>query len=437
MNSNQILEVFRLLSPDIADLLGGRAAVRVINRTRLNPKLENISAGGAKVFNKSLLGYSGDINGNPVFIEFNRPELPFSETEQRLIDQLFKGLTALIRGFNDPSYAIHHRAAILSSVFDIAISRFLRQHKKHFAYIQQIIQITKALTFKRYEGAPCTSGFLFVNKPKKGFAERLRAAGFRITILNPTIKVDARFFESPLAYRYVDGMRSIYLTQSPSTCIGIIQLDPNRRLTREDITNHIPFRTALQVTESQSFCIIANENSETDVMYGSGDFFRWRKGSWTLIEFSRLISLFRECLLSGDTARLLAEVVLRTSASRHGALILLLMPDCEAPSFVRHIDNTEVGKVLRAKLLNLRVEDAYQTGVFYSALTSDGLTVIDQEGIVRDSGALIDLRGVTSGIGGGRTAAAESASNYGIAVKISEDGPIHIWRSGKLILQLA
>jgi hypothetical protein len=170
-------------------------------------------------------------------------------------------------------------------------------------------------------------------------------------------------------------------------------------------------------------------------MFGKGDLLRWRGGQWRLLELTRLRSLFSDYLVDQSTAALLAEVVVSVSTSRHGALILLLLCDTKSMPTLRHIDESPIGRAVRRRLIGLRAADAHQSGVLVPGFTSDGLTIIDRDGTVVDSGVLVNISEIGSLGGGGRTAAAESASHYGLAIKISQDGPIELWREGRAILR--
>jgi hypothetical protein len=123
------------------------------------------------------------------------------------------------------------------------------------------------------------------------------------------------------------------------------------------------------------------------------------------------------------------------STSRHGALILLLLYDTEPMPTLRHIDESPIVRAVRRRLIGLRAADAHQSGVLVPGFTSDGLTVIARDGTVVDSGVLVNISGIGSLGGGGMTAAAESVSYYGLAIKISQDGPIELWRDGRAVLR--
>ena len=435
MNSNQLLELVRLLAPQIQDFLGGGAVVSFKDRIKDTSGLGVPRKGGVIDQGSDVLLCVENRGGDVIVLQFTRPSLPFSPIELRFISQLCKGLTVLSCGFDDPKHAVHHRTVILNTAFDIAVARFLRGESRRFANVQRVIEIAKNLTYQRYEGAPCTSALIYVNKPIKGFLERIGKLGHRIA-RTPNIQVTSTFFRAPLSYRYVDGVQSAFLLQSPAACVGIIQLDSAYHISLADQGTHGQFRSVLEVTGPGSFAAFVTPNSEVDVLFEPDGILRWQRGRWTLLELARVASLFAEHLNSPDTAKLLCEIVVGIAAIRHGALILLSDHTSEEIGIIRRIDDTEIGKLLRERLLNLQVLEAYHRGVFTAAVTSDGMTVIDSAGVVMDSGALVDLAGATAPGGGGRTAAAQSASRHGLVIKISEDGPIQLWRNGEQLMQI-
>ena len=435
MNFNQLLTLFRLLAPQIQGFLGGSAVTIFNDRVKEISTLNIPKCGGVIDKGHNILLCIENKKKDVVVLQFTRPSLTFSPIEIDFLHQLCKGVTVLVCGFTDNKHAIHHRAVILSTAFDIAVARFIRGSTRKFNNVQQIIEIAKNLTFQRYEGAPCTSGLIFVNKPIKGFINKINNQGFQITrILNT--KVSPTFYNAPLSYRYVDGIQSAYLLHSPATCVGIVQVNSTHHIRSTDLGTHHHFSSILNVIGSGSFGLFITPNSEVDILFSSEGILRWQRGRWTLIELSRISSLLNKHLDSHETAKLLCKIVIGIATSRHGAIILLTDKTTKEIGVVRRIDDTEIGKFLRKNLLNLQVDEAYHSGVFTAAVTSDGMTIIDFKGVVKDSGALVDLAGATAPGGGGRTAAAQSASQHGLVIKISEDGPIQLWEKSKLLLQI-
>lgn len=68
----------------------------------------------------------------------------------------------------------------------------------------------------------------------------------------------------------------------------------------------------------------------------------------------------------------------------------------------------------------------------------DGAVVMDNSGLIRAYGAVLDpkKKGVLRGTEGSRTKAAIGASNYGLAVKVSADGDITAYRGGKEFIKV-
>lgn len=435
MNSNQLLKLARLLAPKIQDFLGGRDVAYFKDRIKDTSSLSIPRNGGAIDQGNDVLLCFKNRGGDVTVLQFSRPSLPFSPIEIRFLIQLCEGVTVLVCGFNDAKHGVHHRTVIMNTAFDIAVARFLRGDTKRFDNVQHVIEIAKNLTYQRYEGAPCTSALIYVNKPTKGFLEQIKKVGFQIA-RTPNIQVTSTFYSAPLSYRYVDGIQSAFLLQPPATCVGIVQLDSTAHISLSYQGTHDQFSSVLEKTGPGSFAVFITPNSEVDVLFAPDGILRWQRGRWTLIELPRISSLIAEHLSSPDTAELLCKIVVGIASTRHGGLIILTDHTLEEIGVIRGIDDTDIGKLLRERLLNQQVSKAYRSGVFTAAVTSDGMTIIDSSGVVRDSGALIDLSGATAAGGGGRTAAAQSASLHGLVIKISEDGPIQLWREGKKLMQI-
>ena len=435
MNSDQLLKLVRLLAPQIQDFLGGRDVAYFKDIIKDTKGLSIPRNGGVIDQGSNVLLCFKNRVGDVTVLQFSRPTLPFSPIEIRFLIQLCEGVTVLVRGFDDAKHGVHHRTIIMNTAFDIAVARFLRGRRKSFDNVQHVIEIAKNLTYQRYEGAPCTSAIIYFNKPVKGFLEQIEKHGFQIT-RTPNIQVTSTFYSAPLSYRYVDGVQSAFLIQPPATCVGIVQLDSTEHISSSCQGTHDQFSSVLDSTEPSSFAVFITHNSEVDILFAQDCILRWQRGRWALIELPRIASLIAEHLSSTDTAELLCKIVVGISATRHGGLIILTDRSLEEIGIIRGIDDTDIGKLLRKRLLNLPVADAYRSGVFTAAVTSDGMTIIDSAGVVKDSGALIDLARATAAGGGGRTAAAQSASHYGLVIKISEDSPIQLWSKGKKLIQI-
>jgi hypothetical protein len=201
-------EILQQVVSYLVDILGGPALVTAPEKPSTRPSIQPMPGGGARADGTWLTAHAEDTDSTTREVRLERQNLPFSELEERLADHVFKSLSALLRQPND-GYSVHHRAALVGSVLDIAIARLLRGHPRKCAYLHNVLRVVKELTLRTYEGHPCTSGFIFVSRPYKGWLDSLAPAGFALLRLRASIRVTSRFFESPLTYRYVDGKRAV------------------------------------------------------------------------------------------------------------------------------------------------------------------------------------------------------------------------------------
>jgi hypothetical protein len=90
-------------------------------------------------------------------------------------------------------------------------------------------------------------------------------------------------------------------------------------------------------------------------------------------------------------------------------------------ALIRHVRGTKIGTLKRS-------------GELSRILSSDGMTVINGKGELLDAGVIVDTSRVGELVaGGGRTTAATAASHFGPVVKVSEDGPVELFRDGRCI----
>jgi hypothetical protein len=88
-------------------------------------------------------------------------------------------------------------------------------------------------------------------------------------------------------------------------------------------------------------------------------------------------------------------------------------------ALIRHVRGKKIGSLKRS-------------GELSRILSSDGLTVINRKGELLDAGVIVDTSKVGDLVtGGGRTTAATSASYFGRVIKVSEDGPVELYKAGQ------
>lgn len=153
--------------------------------------------------------------------------------------------------------------------------------------------------------------------------------------------------------------------------------------------------------------------------------------------------LFVEILESDGLDHALAEKLtlccLAISDMRFGALLLVVSNEGVRPTPAGNIGDVGISTALKRFARGKMISNLIDTNEAVGILTSDGLTTIDRTGRILSAGEIIELQteGGPRVSGGGRTQAAIAASKYGFAIKISEDGPISLFKDGRLQIKFA
>lgn len=143
----------------------------------------------------------------------------------------------------------------------------------------------------------------------------------------------------------------------------------------------------------------------------------------------------------------LVRIILDLSFERRGGLIVILRDEKTIGKVVPdHVVEGRVNQSLRNFSRKLIITDSADRRIIRGGAAIDGAIILSRSGRVLDSACMIgepsaaDCASVgkktLQRFAGARTTAAWNASIFGVAIKISEDGPITIFESGDVILQL-
>lgn len=131
---------------------------------------------------------------------------------------------------------------------------------------------------------------------------------------------------------------------------------------------------------------------------------------------------------------------------------LILIRDKENGPTSEPVDDragNEVVECLKRTLIGqeITLQHLCRSHAVLGILSADGLTEIDSGGTVMRCGEIIKLPPTnssddggdiskTNNPGGARSKAAMEASNYGLVIKVSEDGPISIYKDKVKLIEL-
>lgn len=297
-----------------------------------------------------------------------------------------------------------------------------------------VIDELQRLALKSYEGAKCHSGFLFFRAPHQYF-DQIEQAGFRVERFDDDFFLEPGFFQSTISHRYVDGRNSFYIIDNNRKIRGIATVqDPGKySLYSRALFEHIDGIS--ETSTGRMYCAFVGRNADV-VIYAKGKaLYRWDKLTWRIIDLDIISKILSdETSLSNEDIKSLQSALLVCSDLRFGTLVLVLSGE-ETPNYFGKIDNSAVSSHILKVNQNRSVSDIVANGSAFGILTSDGLTTLNPHGRLVSSGDILDLS-VKHEIryeGGGRTQAAQVASYYGVALKVSEDGPLSIYKDGRMI----
>lgn len=212
-------------------------------------------------------------------------------------------------------------------------------------------------------------------------------------------------------------------------------LSPHDELT--PITNLLVNGTCMFLTTDNGDIYLILSNKAT---------FYKTQGRWHYLNYSN-IHIVLSNLLKENIAKSILRLSLDLSYKRQGALVFI--PDNKkkikeiVPDFTQKI---KVNKVLRNTVKGLSITNKAQRKIIMSSAKVDGSLIISANGETLDASCMIGQPTQSKleemqiekleRFSGARSTAAWNASIYGTAIKISEDGPITIFRHGKLIAQV-
>ena len=377
------------------------------------------------------------IDGVVYLFRARRKELAFTATEKGFINELLTAFEVLFAGFSAKSHAAHFRTALLTSLNDIAVARYIRSDRKGvFWPVQRMIQLLKNLSYQRYEGSPATTGFLVFRNHLDDFLGSLgKTHSDWLDLGDDRRRITGDFFRNPLSYRFVDGYQALFVCDISMNVKGTIR---TRATGPRDSIEQLSNRETLSLLAKAgdgAFAVYVNKASEIEIVLDTDKLLLWRKGYWGIYD-PDIMHEFLSGKLDKRSIEHLAWSVYALSKSRHGTVVLVAddMTDLDAlrkgsvggrdplsRALVRHVRGTKIGALKRS-------------GELSRILSSDGLTVINRKGELLDTGVIIDTSRVSELVaGGGRTTAATAASHFGSVIKVSEDGPLELFRDGRSI----
>ena len=285
------------------------------------------------------------------------------------------------------------------------------------AYLVDLFMGLRSTTF---EGKYFSTG-LILTRSLFAFskAEKYDKRGKFIRLAKGKLNVDLTDRQNTRFWYLVDGFNTFFLTDLKKTINSIFLYDG----TDNDYVSEMVLNKTLQGADA---LFRVSNGRELSIIDSDGIEFIHQEKAWKYRDYEAL----KKCILSRmphvagfyDT---LIKYVLDCSKSDTSSIIW----------FPREID--KIDEIILAESKNafsersLNFKDGNVRPIIKRLLSSDGATVIDLDGKIRFFGCITDnSKAKANGIKGtGETAASLLAQN-GLAIKISQDGPIKIFMEG-------
>ena len=377
-------------------------------------------------------------NGAVFWFELTRRGIPLGSKETKVLDAFDKTQRGLFAEHENRAAQSSSRMASFSAFGNILVARYLRgRAASNFWTPQLILSEVQSLSLQRYEGSPCTSGIVFTSEPTI-FVKKLDKTLYDLEGVDYQGTFDVDFFSSPPTYRYVDGKNAFYVVDNSRKIIGVLRIRSPMSYTVYDRAVFSHLRSVFELEAGRTFVAISNNQGTVTVQSRNGLQLRWKNLFWSVCDTDIIVDFLIEFGLEVPLATKIVSLLFAISDMRFGALLLVVDSDCALPRSAGSIGGTDFSAALKELSKGKTVTQAMESNEILGILTSDGLTTINKDGVVLSAGDIIDLSGPgeSSVTGGGRTQAAVAASRFGVALKISEDGPITVFHKGDCVIKM-
>ncbi len=227
--------------------------------------------------------------------------------------------------------------------------------------------------------------------------------------------------------------------------IGLIAIP--RRESKSIFPPHRALSGVVSLVRPGTMAFICAPNADLYVVLPNGAIFLMTQGRWHYLNYSSFRNLLGQHI-SAKIVDSVFRVILDLSFQRRGALLCFL-EDSKAisrivPDYGR---SNSANEALRKSVRNLDIRRVAAQPILLAAAGVDGAMFFSTTGRVLDAACMIGdpdvdaltLSGCTqlNRLSGARSTAAWNASTLGLSIKVSEDGPVTVYKFGKLIGQMA
>ncbi len=381
---------------------------------------------------------------------------PFLPSERRLIESTARVLDRRFRALFDPESA--HREEVLQfAVEDLILTDFLDTPDP--ARVPTAIEALRVAALSSYENRRVSSGALLLGTDEDpSFPGRVNLPG--------APRYSARLSAIKSFHRICDGLRTVYVVDRAGDLAWAVDIGRWADRVQGAVTLPAPcpraYASHAKATISgQHVVLVLTPSQEIKVFAEGSQMFAYSDARWRLLDLPTKFATW--CRAVGrttppDLAARIFQAALNLGEDRRGALFVLLRDPAESlPVLVAPGDRilAEVvaddpddpdnlsPRLAKRSLHHLargqRLADL-DDAVLEALAGIDGAVVTDRSGRLLSFGAILRITPETTmaprAVEGARTTAALGASHYGPVLKVSEDGLLTMFLSGRRVWEL-
>jgi hypothetical protein len=237
--------------------------------------------------------------------------------------------------------------------------------------------------------------------------------------------LDKLLKESKAAHLLSDAEAAIYVVRG-AKALQLIYRSSANTASEHPGWEFVPsqYRWLRSAVKGRDFVII-NSGVGEQIVITSRAVLKWVGGQWTRLSHSSVSQLLPNGY-SDELKNLVLDIVGRLSQQHIGALIVL------PQNLDGLLTNCAAGLSKRLNGRGLLKLTPVTRGFFERLCAIDGAVILSDDATVVDAGVIVNIPSGSSSEGA-RSTAASAASKFGVAIKVSHDGPIAVFRDSQRI----
>lgn len=322
--------------------------------------------------------------------------------------------------------------------FSRTIARFTTFTTRRFLLWLQVVENATSLT---YEGNPFAVHLLLTwNKSYVTDRAGEDFVKFKIPISRESALLGEKWVRA-LTY---SGAVALVAVPRGGGVIGVVTLADAEEAESVAVL-HEDLRALTGYVRPGVALISANALGDMYVVLADNLTFIKRQGRWRYLNPRLLLDRLR-LFVPAASASAILSIALSLSYERRGALLGVVGREDISFAVPDHGASASSNAALRAIATKLNPLNAAHNKLLRNVAGIDGAIIFGRDGEVLDiacmiatpSGEQLDKRGCRLGPSqpGARSTAAQNCSVFGLAIKISDDGPITVYEAGKLLMTL-